>query len=124
LSIARIPIKIIIENLGEAEGELQRILAPRTVERIVRSLPLEGRIAIWEEEVYFTGPVTMGVEKPRKKVETGAMAYWPMGSAICIFFGETQPYSPVNLIGRITKNLDLFRKAESGMKIRIEKASQ
>jgi len=49
------------------------------------------------------------------------LAYWPMGNAVCIFYGETQPYSPVNVIGLLTKNLDLFRKVKSGMRIKIEK---
>jgi len=40
---------------------------------------------------------------------------------VCIFYGETQPYSPVNVIGLLTKNLDLFGKVKSGTRVRIEK---
>ena len=36
-SVSRIPIKFIIEQLGEAEGELIRHLAPRTVEAITKT---------------------------------------------------------------------------------------
>jgi len=43
-----------------------------------------------------------------------------MGSAICIFYGSSQPYSPVNIIGKVTKNLEMFRQVKSGMKIRVE----
>jgi len=120
-SISRTPVKIVVEGLGEAEGELIRYMAPRTVEAILRSLPLEGRAALWKEEVYFEIPVKMGGEKPAKTVKKGTLAYWPMGNAVCIFYGETQPYSPVNVIGLLTKNLDLFRKVKSGMRIKIEK---
>ena len=119
-AISRIPIKIIVEGLGEAEGELIRHLAPRTVDAIANRLPIEGRAALWKEEVYFEIPVKMGEEKAKATVETGTIAHWPMGSAICIFYGSSQPYSPVNIIGKVTKNLEMFRQVKSGMKIRVE----
>lgn len=77
--------------------------------------------AIWKEEVYFNIPVKMGNEKPAPTVEQGDLAYWPMGSAFCIFWGKTQPYSPVNIIGKVTENLEIFQKVKSGTKIIIEK---
>ena len=119
--ISRIPIKFIIEGLGEAEGELVRFLAPRTIDMIVRKLPIEGRAALWKEEVYFETPIKMGEEKAKGTVEKGTIAFWPMGSAICIFYGESQPYSPVNILGKITENLELFSSVKSGTKIRVEK---
>ena len=119
--ISRVKIKFIIEGLGEAEGELVRFLAPRTVDMIVRKLPIEGRAALWKEEVYFETPIKMGEEKAKSTVEKGTIAFWPMGSAICIFYGESQPYSPVNILGQVTKNLELFSDVKSGTKIRVEK---
>ena len=119
-STSRIQIKFIIDGIGEAEGELIRYLAPRTVDAIVNRLPIEGRAALWKEEVYFEIPVKMGEEKAKSTVETGTIAYWPMGSALCIFYGSSQPYSPVNVVGRTTKNLEFFKQVKSGTKIRIE----
>jgi hypothetical protein len=121
VEISRVKIKFVIEGLGEAEGEFVRHLAPRTVDMIIRKLPLEGRAALWKEEVYFDIPVKMGEEKAKSKVEKGTIAFWPMGSAICIFYGESQPYSAVNILGKITKNLELFSKVKSGTKIKVEK---
>jgi hypothetical protein len=118
--VSRIKVKFIIENLGEAEGELVRFLAPRTIDMIVRKLPIEGRAALWKEEVYFETPIKMGEEKAKATVEQGVIAFWPMGSAICVFHGDTQPYSPVNNLGKITKNLELFKQVKSGTKIRVE----
>ena len=119
--ISRIKIKFIIEGLGEAEGELVRFLAPRTIDTLVRKLPIEGRAALWKEEVYFETPIKMGEEKAKATVEKGTIAFWPMGSAICIFYGESQPYSPVSILGEVTKNLELFSRVKSGTKIRVEK---
>jgi hypothetical protein len=118
--VSRIKVKFIIEGLGEAEGELVRFLAPRTVETIVRKLPVEGRAALWKEEVYFEIPVKLGEEKAKPTVETGAIAFWPMGSALCVFYGKSQPYSPVSILGKITQNLELFSQVKSGTKIKVE----
>lgn len=118
--ISRVRVKFIIESLGETEGELVRFLAPRTIDMIVRKLPIEGRAALWKEEVYFETPIKMGEEKAKGTVEVGTIAFWPMGSAICIFYGPSQPYSPVNILGKITGNLEIFRQIKSGTKIRVE----
>ena len=120
-SITKVPIKFTIENVGEAEGELTRHLAPRTVDAITKSLPIEGRAALWKEEVYFEVPVKAGDEKAKPTVEKGTIAYWPMGSALCIFFGESQPYSPVNIMGTITKNLEIFAETKSGTRIKVDR---
>ena len=120
-SVSRVPVKFFIATVGEVEGELVRHLAPRTVDAIVKRLPIEGRAALWKEEVYFEIPVKMGEEKARSKVEKGDLAFWPMGNALCVFYGESQPYSPVNIVGRVTKNLELFERVKSGSVIRVER---
>jgi hypothetical protein len=118
--ISRVKVKFIVEGLGEAEGELVRFLAPRTIDMIVRKLPMEGRAALWKEEVYFETPIKMGEEKAKASVEAGTIAFWPMGSAICIFYGSSQPYSPVSILGKVTANLELFKQIKSGTKIRVQ----
>ena len=119
-AISRVKVKFTIEGLGEAEGELVRFLAPRTIDMIVRKLPIEGRAALYKEEIYFETPIKMGEEKAKNTVEKGTIAFWPMGSAICIFYGESQPYSPVNNLGKITKNLEIFSRIKSGTKVKVE----
>ncbi len=122
-SVSRVKVKFVIEGLGEAEGELVRFLAPRTIDTIVRKLPMEGRAAIWKEEVYFEIPLKMGEEKAKPTVEEGTIAFWPMGSALCVFYGKSQPYSPVSILGKITNNLDLFKQVKSGSTIKVVHAS-
>lgn len=119
-NISRIKIKFIIEGLGEVEGELVRFLAPRTIYKVLKELPIEGRAVVWKEEVYFETPLKIGKEKPQNKVAKGTIAFWPMGNALCIFFGESQPYSPVNVMGKINKNLELIKQVRSGTQIRVE----
>jgi uncharacterized protein len=118
--VSRIKVKFIIESLGEAEGELVRFLAPRTIDMLVRKFPIQGRIALWKEEIYFEIPIKMGEEKAKSNVETGTIAFWPMGSALCVFYGKSQPYSPVSILGKITKNLEIFSQIKSGTAIKVE----
>src|SRR5512141_2930199 len=118
--VSHIKIKFLIEGLGEAEGELVRFLAPRTIDTIVRKLPLEGRAAIWKEEVYFEIPIKMGEEKAKPTVEQGTIAFWPMGSALCVFYGKSQPYSPVSILGKVTSNLEIFKQVKSGLTVKVQ----
>jgi len=119
--VSRYKVRLVAEGFGEAEGELVRFQSPMTVDNLAKALPFEGRAARWKEEIYFETPVRLGVEKAKSNVDVGTIAYWPMGSALCVFYGATQPYSPVNLVGKITNNLELFARLKSGTKIRVEK---
>jgi len=121
--VSHIKIKFLIEGLGEAEGELVRFLAPRTIDTIVRKLPIEGRAALYKEEVYFEIPIKMGEEKAKSLVEEGTIAFWPMDSALCVFFGKSQPYSPVSILGKITGNIEIFKQVKSGLTIKVQLAT-
>ena len=114
-------VKFKIPDIGETEGELIRIKAPKTAEAVWRSLPITSKVSLWKDEIYFSIGIGLGREKPSKTAEKGDIAYWPMGNALCIFYGETQPYSPVNIVGSVTKNLEIFAKLKSGTIIKVEK---
>ncbi len=118
---SRVGIRLVVEALGEAEGEMIRYLAPRTVDALSRNLPLEGRAALWKNAVHFEVSIRMGSEKPKNMAAKGALAYWPMGRAFCIFYDETRPHGQVNIIGQVTKNLEMFRQIKSGAKIVVSR---
>lgn len=119
--VTRYKVKFTLEGLGVAEGELVRFHSPKTVDTIAKALPLDGRFARYHDEVYFEIPLKLGGEKPKQDVEPGTIAYWPMGSAICVFHGYTKPYGAVSVIGKITSNLEIFEKVKSGIRVRIER---
>lgn len=121
MSVSRYPLRIVVEGVGEAKGELVRIHAPSTVESIVKKLPLEGRASVWmESEVYFPIPIKVGAEKPVREVKKGTIAYWPLGNALCIFHEDLTPYSPVNVVGKVLEGIEIFKKVKEGTRIRIE----
>ncbi len=130
--MAKIKIKIYTQATGYVEAELFDDLSPKTFRKIVESLPIEGVGYRWGDEIYFTTNITQSLEENAKEtVEKGTIAFWPPGSAICIFWGPTpasktpseiRPASPVNIVGKVLGDPKIFSKFKSGDKIRIEKA--
>jgi uncharacterized protein len=101
-----------------------------TANKIWDSLPIEGRVNRWGDEIYFSIPVKLGEEQTaREDVEIGELGYWAPGSAFCIFFGVTpassgnkpRAASPVNIFGRVIGDATQFKKVRDGSKIKISK---
>jgi hypothetical protein len=88
---------------------------------IADALPFDSVAQLWGDEVYFSTPVTTGEDNPQATVESGDVAYWPPGEALCLFFGQ-QPYSPVNIVGRIDGNPSVLAAVRDGDAIRVEPA--
>lgn len=119
--MSRPKVVFAIEGVGDAHGEFFRFAAPRTSDSLLRNLPVSGRAVRYGREIYFQVNVKAPGEKPRSNMEVGSLGYWPQGDAVCIFYGPTRPYSPVNLLGRITNGLELFEKVREGTLITIRK---
>ena len=99
-----------------------------TAQAIWEALPIEGSANTWGDEIYFDIPVNVPQEPDaRAEVEVGELGYWPVGSALCIFYGPTpastgdQPVaaSPVNVFGRVTGDATEFRKVSRGTKVSL-----
>ena len=101
-----------------------------TAQAVWDALPLAIAGETWGDEIYFGIPVKAKPERPRETVELGDLAYWPPGSAFCIFFGPTpmsrgaeiRPASAVNVFGRVVGDPKVFKKVAAGTTIRIERA--
>jgi len=98
---------------------------------VVAALPIETIPNEWGDEFYFEVPVKMPLDgSATRKVAVGDIGYWPPGNALAIFFGPTPmsrgpepvPASEVNLVGKITVNAALLKKAKGATKIRIKKS--
>lgn len=109
-------IEIDVRGKGKALAELDE-RNPLISDALYQKLPLEARANLWGEEVYFEIPLEMEDENPSPTATAGDISYWVPGSAFCIFFGTTQPYSAVNHLGRIIEGLEIFRNVENGDRI-------
>ena len=111
--------------------ELNDTISPQTCQSIIDSLPFSVNAHVWGEEIYTDeSPISQAEENAKGLVSINDVAYWPSGKAICLFFGPTpigkkgeiKPYSPVNVIGRITNpDKTIFSKMNEGTKITFNK---
>ena len=93
-----------------------------TAAELLKVLPAESQARIWGDEVYLEIPLDLPEEDAQADVPSGTIAYWPPGTAFCIFFGQT-PYSPVNVLGKVDGDETAFSAVQSGDTIRLERVS-
>ena len=104
----------------------------KTAELIWEALPIKEDGNTWGDEIYFSIPVKAKSENPKEVVELGDIAYWPPGTAFCIFFGPTpasrgneiRPASVVNVVGKLLGNLKDFKKVRSGTEVVLERVEE
>ena len=102
----------------------------KTSEAIQNALPFEGTANVWGDEIYFTIPVDSDEENGQQDMEVGDIAYWPVGKAMCIFFGPTpvsedekpRAYSPVNLFARVVGDARILKNVKDDEIIKVSKA--
>jgi hypothetical protein len=121
------PLKIVMKTRYETfDIELND---SETADAIYIALPLEREINVWGGEIFFDIGVKMPLENGRKVMEPGEVAYWPEGSAFCIFFGPTpvskgkkpEAYSPVTPVGRILGDLSRLEEMADRTEIRLDR---
>jgi hypothetical protein len=105
------------------------LLSNPTAQAIWDALPIEGRANRWGDEIYFTIPVQLEEDEAQAEVQVGDLAYWPPGSALCIFWGPTpasqgdepRAASPVNVFARIDGGVPDFGSIRGGATVTIER---
>jgi len=122
-----------IQGLENITIELDDAFSPKTCKDILDSLPFSVNAHLWGEEIYTDeSPITQAEENAKDLVDLNDVAYWPSGKAICLFFGPTpigkkgeiKPYSPVNIVGKITDpDKSILENFTDGTKISFRKNS-
>ena len=92
------------------------------------ALPIEESVNIWGDEIYFRISVRADEHDAVEVVDMGAVAYWPPGQALCLFFGvtpasvgdEIRPASPVNVLGAIEGDATALKAAPPGARVVVE----
>ena len=104
----------------------------RTAEAVWAALPITAHANTWGDEIYFTIPVKLELEKGQELVELGDLGYWPPGSALCIFFGPTpvsggeeiRPASAVTVFGKVAGDATVLKRVSSGAQTIIERKTE
>lgn len=103
-----------------------------TSDAVWEALPITGQVQTWGDEIYFSIPVEAAeAADAQATVDKGAVAYWPPGSALCLFWGPTpmsrgdeiRPASPVNVLGAMDGDPTVLGRAPSGAEIVVERAA-
>jgi hypothetical protein len=102
---------------------------PETRAAIAEALPVEADAARWGDELYFEIPVDVPEEHGQVEVPVGAIAYWPQGNALCVFWGLTpasvddtpRAASAVNIVARL-RNASAIDVEPGGAHVRVERA--
>ena len=93
------------------------------VEETRRALPFESRATHWKEEVYFSTPITIDETKLVSHVARGHVYYWPPERSMCIFYGVSQPYTPVAYLGTLIDPVTRAKAIPDGASLRVDKHS-
>lgn len=101
-----------------------------TAKRLLALLPFESSANRWGQEIYFGTPLAAQEDADaRAEVEVGAVAYWPPGKALCVFWGATpasqgdepRAASPVNVVGKVAGPAAAAAKIGEGAPVRVER---
>ncbi|MBY9019614.1 MAG: hypothetical protein KGD67_01055 [Candidatus Lokiarchaeota archaeon] len=119
-------IKIDLFGIGTIKGDMMRYYAPLSADAIINKFPLilRGRFS-FGSKIYWTLP---GVEiykgsntKSKKDVEKGDIIYNPKTDELIFILEKTELESKVNIIGKVTENLEFFQQAKNGLNTKISK---
>jgi hypothetical protein len=102
----------------------------RTAQAVWDGLPIEGIANTWGDEIYFSTPLSLELEKGQEVVHEGDVGYWPPGKALCLFFGPTpaskgdeiRAASPVTVFGQVIDDLSVLRSLTDGTRIVIRRS--
>jgi hypothetical protein len=100
-----------------------------TASALWEALPIEADGSVWGDEIYFPVPIDADPENAKEVVDMGEIAYWPPGSAFCIFYGRTpasrgdeiRPASAVNPLGHIQGDATTLRGSRNGVRVTLER---
>ena len=100
-----------------------------TATQLWNALPIQATANVWGDEIYFRIPVQADEHDAVEVVDMGAIAYWPPGQALCLFFGKTpasvadeiRPASPVNVLGSIQGDPTALKAVPPGAPVLVQR---
>lgn len=88
-----------------------------------------GPLLGWGGMRYFSVGWKWGVEQPEREMQPGDLAYWDVGSSLCVFLGPTPldrrgtpPFrapSVVSVVGSVGGDLEALAALRSGTRVQL-----
>jgi len=105
--------------------------APETRAALEAALPAAGEATRWGDERYFDLELDAPPENAREVVPEGAVAYWPAGGKLCLFWGPTpasedgepRAAAPVTVVARLEEPGPLS-ELEGEAEVRLEQSEE
>ena len=123
-SVSRVEIILEIKGKSELRCELKRHLAPNTIAKIVRALPIEGNAHVQGNSMaYVETAIDTGVERGRKEFKKGDIAFLTSNGSVCFFFNELISSKAMSPIGKILSNIEPLGELKTGDIFRLTQAA-
>lgn len=120
MSVSKISCKLVLRGKGELELGLYRHLAPITINAIVRSLPIVGRVTIYPKAmICLLTDIRTGVEKQKFEYGRGDVAFLAASGTMCFFTANVKSDRPLNPVGKVDRGIELFERVSAGDVIEI-----
>tara|TARA_B100000029_G_C17609840_1_gene969134 strand:+ start:9940 stop:10320 length:381 start_codon:yes stop_codon:yes gene_type:complete len=101
-----------------------------STQALIKVLPIESYANTWGEEVYFSVPMSVSLEKDaRQVVAPGTICFWVEGNSLALPFGptpisegnESRLATACNILGEIEEEANTLQSIQPGEKITVEK---
>lgn len=122
-SVSRIPLTLELVNKGSITCEMIRHLAPVTVGKIIKGLPMQDRVHRFKDLfVYIETGLEIGAEKPTSRFKSGDVGFMTSNGGLCFFLKEST-VPPMSRVGVLKNNVALIGSVKPGDVIILKKQS-
>ena len=119
-SVSSIGVNLEIKNSKIIRCELKRHLSPKTVGKIIRTLPIQGNAHFFGKNVvYFETSIESGIERGKKEFKKGDIAFLPVGKLICFFQSDVKIGKEMTSKGKIIDSVDDLSDVTSGSELKL-----
>lgn len=99
--------------------QLKRHLAPRTVRRILASLPLQGNAHYTEHMAYINTEIKSGLERGRDSLSAGDVAFLPSQKCICFITKNHDTQKLMTPLGVMDGDISVLNTLKPGDTIHV-----
>ena len=93
---------------------LKRHLAPRTVRLVLSRLPMSGNVHRHGSMVYINTEINAGLERGRKTLAAGSVAFLPGQKCLCFVIRDHTPGRLMTPVGVMEGDYSVLDQLESG----------